>query len=123
MKQYNEFNKETLTKLRKQLETDLAKYKAFGLDFKVDRIKYSSTTATITIESKLKGSKSKEVQALEFYSDFKEGDIIKIDQLGEVKLVGFKSKNRKYPFIVEAINTGKRYKLSQTHIDNRVGIV
>ena len=124
MKKIKEFNKATLKEFRTELDALLEKFeKKSGVELKAAGIKYGSNTITVGVEGKITGTLSKEAQALELFTKFKEGDIIKIDQLGEVKLVGFKSKNRKYPFIVEAINTGKRYKLSQTHIDNRVGIV
>jgi|GEM_PF-4401441 hypothetical protein len=124
MKKINEFNKGNLKEFRHELDAVLTKFGVkVGLDIRSEKINYNDSTATITIDAKLHGSQSREAMELELYSDFKENDIIRIKQLGEVRFVGYKTKNRKYPFIVETVHTGNRYKLSQQHVNARVNIV
>ena len=124
MKKITQFDKGTLKDFRTELDILLKKYeKKCGVELKSGGIRYTSNTVTVKVEGKVEGTLTDEAKTLELFSDFKFGDRIRIDQLGEVKLVGYKTRSRKYPFIVEAVHTGKRYKLSQSHIDNRVNIV
>jgi hypothetical protein len=124
MNKIKQFDKATLKSLRSELDAVLAKFeKKVGVEIKSGGIKFSSTTCTITLEAKVAGAQDKTVAALELLTEFKENDIIRINNLGEVKLVGFKTKNRKYPYIVETVHTGKRYKLSEKQIIDRISIV
>lgn len=123
MKKIKEFNKGTLAEFRTELNALLEKFeKKSGVELQSKGIKYRSNTITVSVEGKIVGSQSLEAQALELFTKFKENDIIKVPQLGEVKVVGYKTKNRKYPFIVEA-NNGSRYKLTENQIENRIRIV
>lgn len=122
MKKIKEFNKATLKDFRNELNALLVKYeKKCGVELKSKGIKYSSNTITVSVEGKVVGTQSKEAKALELFTKFKEGDIINVRGLGKSKLVGYKARNRKYPFIVEF--SGKQYKLSQSQIDTRAEIV
>ncbi len=124
MKNIKEFDQKTLKVLRTELDAVLAKFeKKSGVEIKLGKIKYSSNTISLAIEGKIVGSQSIEAQKLELFTKFKENDIIRLANLGECKVVGFKSKNRKYPYIVETLHTAKRYKLSESQIEARVNIV
>lgn len=115
MKKIKEFNKANLKEFRTELDALLKKYeKKSGIELKSKKITYGSNTISIKVEGKIVGTQSKESQALELFTKFKEGDIVDIIGLGKVKLVGYKTRNRKYPFLGEF--NGKTYKLSEAHI-------
>lgn len=121
MKNIKEFDQANLKALRTELDVVLAKFKKkSGVEFTLGKIKYSSNTVTLTVEGKIVGTQSSEAKMLEVFTKFKENDIIRLAALGECKVVGFKSKNKKYPYIVETLHTAKRYKLSESQIDARV---
>ncbi len=123
MKKIKEFNKSNLIDFRNELDALLKKYEAkSGVELKSKGIKYGSNTITVSVEGKIVGSQSKEAQALELFTKFKENDIIRIAQLGKVKVVGYKQRNRKYPYIVQTMD-GKQYKLSDTQVEKRMEIV
>lgn len=83
------------------------------------KIRYSEGSATIQVEATLPKSDvlTSEQKAVGIYSDFKFGDQVRVNQLGIVKIVGYKTRNRKYPFIVEPTGgKGGRYKLSENQV-------
>ena len=122
MKKIKEFNKATLVEFRNELNDLLAKYeKKSVVELQSKGIRYTSNTITVSVEGKLTGTQSKDVKALELFTKFKENDIIDINQLGKVKVVGYNVKAKKYPYIVEATN-GKQYKLSHNQVEARRGI-
>jgi hypothetical protein len=123
MKKIKEFNKSNLKDFRNELDALLKKYEAkSGVELKSKGIKYGSNTITVSVEGKIVGSQSTVAKALELFTKFKENDIIRIAQLGEVKVVGYKQRNRKYPYLVQTMD-GKQYKLSDTQVENRMEIV
>ena len=124
MKKIKEFNKTSLTQFRAEMAAVFAKFeKSSGVEVSMDSVRYSSNTLSFNAKAKLVGTKSAEAQALEMLTKFKENDVIRIGKLGEVKLVGYKTKNRRYPFIVETVHTGKRYKLSDSQVEARVNVI
>ena len=124
MKKIKEFDNKTIKQFRTEMDAVFAKFaKSSGVEVSMGGIKYTSNTLSFKADVKVVGSKSKDAQTLELFTKFKENDIIRIDRLGEVKLVGYKTKNRKYPFIVETVHTGKRYKLSDSQVEARVNVV
>lgn len=124
MKKVAEFNKATLKDFRTELDAVLEKFgKKIGVELSAGGIRYGTNSVTVKVEGLLVGSQSKEVAAIDMFTTFKENDIIKVAQLGEVKIVGYKPRNRKYPYIVETVKGGKRYKLSETQVANRLSLV
>jgi len=122
MKKIKEFNKATLNEFRTELDALLEKFeKKSGVELKSKAIRYGSNTITVKVEGKIVGTKSKYAQALEMLTNFEENDVIRINQLGEVKIIGYNTRGRKYPFIVQA-KDGKQYKLSQFQVDARLNI-
>ena len=116
-----EFTKSNLDNLRKDLDSVLSKYsKESGVHFNVGNITYSASEAKIKLSATLATSanivKTQEEKAFDMYSVFdsvalKLGKHGTSSSLGEVKFVGYKSRNVKYPYIVEQIKTGTRYKM------------
>lgn len=122
MKKVKEFNKANLKEFREELKELFKKYeKKSGIELNAEKIRYTSNTVSINIEGKIVGTQSLEAQALELFTKFKEGDFVNLRGLGRSKVVGYVSRNRKYPFIVEA--NGKTYKVSDKQIDARLNIV
>jgi hypothetical protein len=124
MRKIKQLDTQSLKALRLELDTVLEKFsKKSGVEIKTGGIRYTSNTATIKLEAKVAGSKSKDASALEFFTKFKENDQINIKQLGQVKVVGYNTKAKKYPYVVESIKNNKRYKLSENQIEARLNIV
>jgi glycerophosphoryl diester phosphodiesterase len=123
MKKVNgDFNKQSLTALRNELDAVLAKYeKKINVKLETGSIKFSGSEATIKIEAKVVGGVTKNQQAL-IFTKFKFGDVIRDAKLGELKMIGFNTRAKKYPYEVKAIN-GKEYKLSETQVNARIAIV
>jgi len=115
-----EFTKSNLTELRRDLDTLLSEYsKRSGVHFNVGNIRFDSNQATIKLSATLPSASGKtpEEEAFDMFAKLdhialKLGEAGSTRQLGDVKFVGYKSRNRKYPYIVEQIKTGSRYKMS-----------
>ena len=79
----------------------------------VGNASFSDTEVTFKLSVKVKGSKPKEERDLEdylnFYAELEKDRIVKYREM-DLKLVGYKRANRKYPFIVQDVKTLKRYK-------------
>ena len=79
----------------------------------VGNASFSETEVTFKLTVKVKGSKTKEELELENYLSYNPKlDNEKVVQFKgmDLKLVGFKPINRKYPFILQDMKTSKRYK-------------
>lgn len=115
------FTRTNLNDLRADLNEVLERYgNQAGLDIKIGNISYSDHDATIKIEAKLPDASGNIVSAEEkAYNIYAKMDGINIPvngfakspSLGKVRMVGYKTRNRKYPYIVEQVSSGKRYKM------------
>jgi hypothetical protein len=79
----------------------------------VGNANFSETEVTFKLTVKVQGSKPKEELELENYLSYNPKlDNEKVVQFKgmDLKLVGFKPINRKYPFILQDMKTSKRYK-------------
>ena len=79
----------------------------------VGNASFSETEVTFKLTVKVQGSKPKEELELENYLSYNPKlDNEKVVQFKgmDLKLVGFKPINRKYPFILQDMKTSKRYK-------------
>ena len=79
----------------------------------VGNANFSETEVTFKLTVKVQGSKPKEELELENYLSYNPKlDNEKVVQFKgmDLKLVGFKRINRKYPFILQDMKTSKRYK-------------
>ena len=80
----------------------------------VGNASFSDTEVTFKLSVKVKGSKPKDERDLEDYismlgANIDKDRIVKYRDM-DLKLVGYKRVNRKYPFILQDIATSKRYK-------------
>ena len=82
-------------------------------EIRVGNASFSETEVTFKLTVKVQGSKPKEELELENYLSYNPKlDNEKVVQFKgmDLKLVGFKPINRKYPFILQDMKTSKRYK-------------
>ena len=83
----------------------------------VGNASFSDTEVTFKLNVKVKGSKPKDQTDLEEYlsmtsrwgTDLDKDRVVNYRGM-DLKLVGYKRANRKYPFILQDVKTSKRYK-------------
>ena len=116
-------NKQTVRELRDQLQVILDKHAPMqssmlaDLDIQIGNASFVDTEVTFKLSVKVKGSKPKDEKDLEEYVSMisKWGTNLDKDRIVsyrgmDLKLVGYKRANRKYPFILQDVATSKRYK-------------
>ena len=120
-------NKQTVRELRDQLQAVLDKHAPMqssmlaDLDIQIGNASFVDTEVTFKLSVKVKGSKPKEERDLEEYVSMisRWGTKLDKDRIVnysahnnnmDLKLVGYKRANRKYPFILQDVKTLKRYK-------------
>ena len=116
-------NKQTVRELRDQLQVILDKNAPMqssmlaDLDIHIGNASFVDTEVTFKLSVKVKGSKPKEERDLEdylnFYAELDKDRIVNYSAHNnnmDLKLVGYKRANRKYPFILQDVKTLKRYK-------------
>ena len=116
-------NKQTVRELRDQLQVILDKHAPMqssmlaDLDIQLGNASFVDTEVTFKLSVKVKGSKPKDEKDLEEYVSMisKWGTNLDKDRIVsyrgmDLKLVGYKRANRKYPFILQDVATSKRYK-------------
>ena len=126
------FTKPVLRELRNQLQTllDGTKYigTAQGLNdytFELGNCSYSGGEATFKLKVLIKGGKSIEEQDLEQMARLDALDTDKTATIGgkPCKLVGYKAKARKLPWIIEKLTDGSRYVIDDYTAKKYYGIV
>lgn len=109
MAKIQSFDKATLRALRSEMEAVLEKYgKKTGLDFEVGNMRFSESEVDIKVKAKVKGAKTRTDTQLEMMVQMLG---LKMTNKSGDRLVEYKTRSRKYPFIFE--RSGKRYKCSQ----------
>ena len=117
-------NKQTVRELRDQLQTVLDKHAPMqssmlaDLDIQIGNASFVDTEVTFKLSVKVKGSKPKEERDLDDYlsmfgTRWDKDRIVNYSAHNnnmDLKLVGYKRANRKYPFILQDVKTLKRYK-------------
>ena len=117
-------NKQTVRELRDQLQTVLDKNAPMqssmlaDLDIEIGNATFYDSEVTFKLSVKVKGSKPKEERDLEDYlsmfgTRWDKDRIVNYSAHNnnmDLKLVGYKRANRKYPFILQDVKTLKRYK-------------
>lgn len=116
------FTKTNLNDLRTDLDEVLKKYADIsGIKITVGNIRYSKIQATVKLEVSLPNSEgtylTREEEAFDMYAkmdniSLTRGEIGNMRGLGKIRFVGYKSKNRTYPYIVESVDNNKRYKIT-----------
>ena len=117
-------NKQTVRELRDQLQVILDKHAPMqssmlaDLDIQIGNASFVDTEVTFKLSVKVKGSKPKEERDLDHYlsvfgTRWDKDRIVNYSAHNnnmDLKLVGYKRANRKYPFILQDVKTLKRYK-------------
>ena len=107
LKMIKEFNRITLEAVRKQFQNNL-KDSIENVIIDVGNCSYSATNATFKIEVRIEGADTKEFSDLKWVIDSGLYDLDLDRYHPQYKLVGYKTKARKRPFIIEDRNE-KRY--------------
>ena len=100
-------------KLQNLIDENTGLHMLDDYEIHVGNASFSETEVTFKLTVKVQGSKPKEELELENYLSYNPKlDNEKVVQFKgmDLKLVGFKPINRKYPFILEDMKTSKRYK-------------
>ena len=115
-----QLNKDIVREIRSKLQNLIDENVGIRIDdilndyeIHVGNANFSETEVTFKLTVKVQGSKPKEELELETYLSYNPKlDNEKIVQFKgmDLKLVGFKPINRKYPFILQDMKTSKRYK-------------
>jgi hypothetical protein len=121
-----QFDNNTLKVIRTKLDIKLQELsEELGITIESKNFSYSANEVSMKLEANINGAMTKEMSAVELYSEMEFG--IKLEcghtfdcgNLGEVKLVAYKTRSRKYPWVVEKTN-GSRYKLSTTQLRGHI---
>jgi len=117
------FTKEKLKAIREamQLGLDRMQDEVEGITFNVDRCTYRGGEATFKVKVLLDGAETKEEKDLKKMAILSRLDTSKIHDYHDhrsvryrMQLVGYKTKAKKMPWIVEDRLSGKEYKLTDT---------
>ena len=128
-------NKQTVRELRDQLQTVLDKNAPMqssmlaDLDIQIGNASFMDTEVTFKLNVKVKGSKPKDQTDLEEYlamtsrwgTDLDKDRVVNYRGM-DLKLVGYKRANRKYPFILQDVATSKRYKFPTDWVNDNFSI-
>ena len=95
----------------------------------VGNASFSDTEVTFKLSVKVKGSKPKDQTDLEEYlsmtsrwgTDLDKDRVVNYRGM-DLKLVGYKRANRKYPFILQDVKTSKRYKFPTDWVNDNFSI-
>mgnify|MGYP003133101626 FL=1 len=107
LKMIKEFNRITLEAVRKQLQNNL-KDSLENIIVNVGNCSYDPTNATFKLELRIEGADTKEFSDLKWVIDSGLYDLDLDRYHPQYKLVGYKARSRKRPFIIEDRNE-KRY--------------
>ena len=128
-------NKQTVRELRDQLQVILDKHAPMqssmlaDLDIQIGNASFMDTEVTFKLSVKVKGSKPKDEKDLEEYvsmiskwgTDLDKDRVVNYRGM-DLKLVGYKRANRKYPFILQDVTTSKRYKFPTDWVNDNFSI-
>ena len=127
--QITQFDNNTLKAIRTKLDIKLQELsEELGITIESKNFSYSSNEVSMKLEASINGAMTKEMSAVELYSEMELG--VKLEcghtfdyrNLGEVKLVAYETRSRKYPWVVELKN-GSRYKLSSVQLKGHVNSI
>lgn len=117
-----QFDNNTLDLLRAKLDIKLKELSLeLGINIDSRNFSYSENEVSIKLQANIVGAMTKEMEAVKMFSEMEVGieldfgHVFMAGNLGEVKLVAYKTRSRKYPWVVEGSN-GSRYKLSSAQL-------
>ena len=100
-----------------------------NINVNVGKCIYNDDIATYKVEVNIIGGKSKKEVLLQRQKDDLEDILNNSDEIqleskdGKYKLIGYKSQNKKYPYIMQDIvKSGKTYKISHQQMTNLFGV-
>tara|TARA_R110002020_G_scaffold30453_6_gene95984 strand:+ start:2574 stop:2972 length:399 start_codon:yes stop_codon:yes gene_type:complete len=127
-----EMNPTEIKKLRATLENELTPILAgLGLTFELGNARYDNDSVKFTgFRIALENAQDPTAKALEEENDFRQqmGDVVfdltKIGETsqGKYSLVGYKPRNRKYPFICLNLDNGGHYKFSESQAERMFAV-
>ena len=105
------FDKATARKIRELMQKALEDADIEGVTIKIGNCSFTEGEATYKVKVLLDGGKSKEQTALEQMATLMSLDTSKIATLEDMKvsLVGYNSKARKRPWIIQDLTTAQKY--------------
>jgi len=107
---YTKFDKKTCRQFREELQALLDKHGMTGLEFEVGNMRYFATEVEVKLKAKVAGVDSQAEKLVKSYASM-EGMVIEKNHL---RLVEYKTRNHKYPWIYLDTRDGKRYKCSRS---------
>ena len=123
MTKITQFNRLQLRTLRDELQTELNALGArLGLNISAGNISYEQNACTIQVKAKINGKLTRNQQSISMHAsllglnNLKYGSILK-SRSGRVRLVDYKPRSPKYPWILELQN-GNRIKTSDRGLQN-----
>lgn len=104
-------DRSTAKALRDKLNAIFAEHGIDGFEIEVGNASYDSARCTFKVEVREQGAGTKEEGDLETFANLSGLDTTKVaNQQGKsFTLVGFKTKARKNPWIIQDLKTGSRY--------------
>ena len=120
-----QFTRSQLNLLRTSMQTALDKYDFGEMEVDVGNCSYTGGEATFKVKCILKGAKTREQIDLEYYADLHGIDTTTIAKLqGEdMSIVGYKSRARKKPWILQRLRDGAEFvcddNLAKRHFKKR----
>ena len=120
-----QFTRSQLTELRKQIQAALDAANLPNLSIDVGNCSYTGGEATFKVKCILEGAKTREQIDLEYYADLHGIDTTTIAKLqGEdMSIVGYKSRARKKPWILQRLRDGAEFvcddSLAKRHFKKR----
>ena len=123
MTKITQFNRPQLRTLRDELQTELNALGArLGLNISAGNISYEQNACTIQVKAKINGKLTRNQQSISMHAsllglnNLKYGSILK-SRSGRVRLVDYKPRSPKYPWILELQN-GNQIKTSDRGLQN-----
>ena len=107
-----DFTRKQLDTIRKQMQNALNMFAdKTDIQIEVGNCSYRGGEATFKVKVLMEGAKTREQEDLEFYAELHKLDLTKIAKLmGEdMSLVGYKSRARKKPWVLQRLRDGAEF--------------
>jgi len=124
MTKITQFNRPQLRTLRDELQTELNALGArLGLNISAGNISYEQNACTIQVKAKINGKLTRNQQSISMHAsllglnNLKYGSILQSARNGQVRLIDYKPRSPKYPWILELQN-GNQIKTSDRGLQN-----
>ena len=118
----NQFNKTNLKTIREKLDGKLKELsEELGITIESKNFSFSTNELDMKLKATITGEMTQEMIAIRWASELElgvrleYGYSLQIDNLGDVKLVAYKSRSPKYPWVIE-LKDGCLYKISSEEL-------